>query len=225
LRLDLKERPRVTRIFLRKSPADLSYFIKVSCPQYRLLPILCRFWYTFDMSYYDAIYEHAADNYGLITSREADALGIPRMDLVKKAQRGLLERLGYGVYRLTRYFPTMLDKYAEAVALVGPGSFIFGESVLAMHELALVNPRRITVATPNRVRKALADFINLVPAKSGTETTSYEGIPSQSVADAIRECRTSVMPDRLLDAVEDARKQGLVTEAEVRSLNKEIKSG
>jgi predicted transcriptional regulator of viral defense system len=177
------------------------------------------------MNYYDVIYEHAIDNYGIITSRDAGALGIPSMELVKKARRGQLEQLGYGVYRLAKYFPTALDKYAEAVALVGPGSYVFGESVLAMHDLALVNPRRITVATPERVRKALPDFINLQPTKASVKVTNYEGIPSQGVADAIRECRKSVMVDRLLDAVEDARRQGLVTEAEAKSLKKELESG
>jgi hypothetical protein len=84
---------------------------------------------------------------------------------------------------------------------------------------------RITVATPRRVRKTLPRFINLVPACDDTETTIYEGIPSQSVADAIRTCRKSVMPERLLSAVEDARKQGLISEAESKKLKKEISSG
>jgi hypothetical protein len=177
------------------------------------------------MSYFDEIYESAADNYGLITSKEAQALGISNIELVKIAKRGQLERLGYGVYRLTKYFPSKYDKYAEAIALVGPGAYLYGDAVLAMHDLALVNPLRLTVATPNRVRKTLPRYINLIPAKDDVEKVIYEGIPSQSVADAIRTCRKSAMPDRLLDAIEDARKQGLVTENESKKLNKEIRNG
>ena len=51
-----------------------------------------RFRYTFDMSYYDGIYEYAADNYGLITSAEAKAIGVPNVELVKLAHRGRLTR-------------------------------------------------------------------------------------------------------------------------------------
>jgi len=177
------------------------------------------------MSYFDDIFEFAVDNYGLVTSKEASAMGIPNIDLVKMERRGQLERLGYGVYRLTKYFPSSYDKYAEAVTLVGEDSYVFGESVLAMHGLALVNPARITIATPRRVRKKLPRYINPVPAKVGTEVTHYEGIPSQCVASAIRECYSLVMHDRLLAAVEDARRQGLVSEREAIDLKDEIQNG
>lgn len=177
------------------------------------------------MSYYDDIYELAADNYGVVTSKDALSIGVPNIDLVKMARRGQLDRLGYGVYRLARYFPTAFDKYAEAVALVGEGAYIYGESVLAMHGLALVNPMRITVAAPARNRRKLPRFIEVIPAHDKAAATYYEGIRSQSVADAIRTCCGSVMPDRLLDAIGDARRQGLVTEAEAKLLKREIKNG
>ncbi|MGV8083717.1 MAG: type IV toxin-antitoxin system AbiEi family antitoxin domain-containing protein [Coriobacteriia bacterium] len=177
------------------------------------------------MTYYDRVYERAVDNYGLITTAEARTLGVPSIDLVKMARRGKLYRVGHGVYRLTRYVPTEFDKYAEAVTLVGEGSYVYGESVLAMFDLAFVNPRRITVATPARVRKALPTYIEVVSAKADTEVTQYEGVPSQSVADAFRTSRRTVMTERLLPAVEDARRQGLVSEREAKELKKEIKGG
>ena len=62
---------------------------------------------------YDTIYEHAADNYGLITSSEAKVLGVPNIELVKLAHRGRLSRLGHGVYRVKHYIPTMYDKYCK----------------------------------------------------------------------------------------------------------------
>lgn len=53
------------------------------------------------------------------------------------------------------YTPTKLDPYAEAVTLVGNESFLLGETVLAMHDFALVNPRQLLIGTPRRTRKAL----------------------------------------------------------------------
>ena len=175
------------------------------------------------MTYYDEIYEHAADNFGLITASEARAIGVSNVDLVKIAGRGKLRRVVYGVYRLTHYVPTDFDQYAEAVAIVGTGSFIFGQSVLAMFGLAFVNPRTIAVATSARVRKKLPPYIKIVPAKGDIEVTKYDGIPIQSVADAFRTCRTTVMTERLLPAIEEARRQALVTEREAKALTKEIK--
>jgi predicted transcriptional regulator of viral defense system len=175
------------------------------------------------MTYYDEIYEKAADNFGIITTAEARTLGVPGIQLVKLARRGKLDRVGHGVYRLSRFLPTHFDHYATAVALVGKGAYIYGISVLAMFNLALVNPAKITVATPSRVRKTLPPYIAVMPATEGTEVTRYEGIPSQSVADAIRTCRRVIMTERLLPAIEDARLQGLVNEREAKELTREIR--
>ena len=99
------------------------------------------------MTAYEKIYEQAADNYGYITTREASELGVPKSEMSALAKRNRLVHKGYGVYRLaTHYQPTEFDGYAEAVLLGGDGAIVWGESVLAMHDLALVNPPAIEVA-------------------------------------------------------------------------------
>jgi predicted transcriptional regulator of viral defense system len=176
------------------------------------------------MTYFDEIYEQAADNYGLITTAQARALGVPNIEIVKMAKRGKLDRVGYGVYRLSRFYPTEFDAYAQAVALVGDGAYIYGESVLAMFNLAFANPSKIRVATPARVRKSLPEYIEVVTAHPTTTVTRYECIPSQTVADAIRTCEMTIMTERLLPAIEDARQQGLLSEQEAKNLKREVRS-
>ncbi|WP_306506354.1 type IV toxin-antitoxin system AbiEi family antitoxin domain-containing protein [Adlercreutzia equolifaciens] len=173
------------------------------------------------MAHFDDIYELAADNYGLITSAEAKNLGVAKSELNRWVGMGRLLKRGQGVYKLVRYAPTEYDRYAEAVALVGDGSFLFGEAVLAMHGLALANPRRISVGTTKRVRRELPEWVQPVTV-SGKTVTSYEGIPSQSLAEAILECRGMVMGERLKSAVEDARREGLITKDEFEHLRKEL---
>lgn len=173
------------------------------------------------MTHFDDIYELAADNYGLITSAEAKNLGVAKSELNRWVGMGRLLKRGQGVYKLVRYVPTEYDRYAEAVALVGDGSFLFGEAVLAMHGLALANPRRISVGTTKRVRRELPEWVQPV-TMSGKTVTSYEGIPSQSLAEAILECRGMVMGERLKSAVEDARREGLITKDEFEHLRKEL---
>jgi len=170
------------------------------------------------MSYYEAIYEYAADNYGLITSAEAKSIDIPNIELVKLAHRGRLIRVGHGVYRVTHYIPTALDKYAEATKLVGEDAYIFGESVLAMHGLALINPAVIYVATPGRVRKTLPKHIKMIFRKTTDQVVHCASIPSQSVADALLYCRKSVMPERLLKATDEAEQQGLISGKEASKI-------
>ncbi len=173
------------------------------------------------MSHFEDIYEIAADNYGLITTGEARKAGITGTELSRWVKNGRLIRRGSGVYRLTHYIPTDMDKFAEAVALVGPDSFLFGESVLAKEGLGLVNPPTLTIGTPRRVRRKLPAWIKPVQVEI-TEITTYDGIPSQSLSEAIQECRSRVMPSRLADATEEAWKRGLLTRESYDNLRREL---
>ena len=174
------------------------------------------------MAHFDEIYDIAVDNYGLVTAAQARERGITSVELRRWCKIGWLDHRGHGVYKIAHWVPTPLDGYAEALALVGDGSYLRGTAVLAMHDLALVDPRTIKVATGKRVRRKLPPWVEPVPTKEGDRTTYYEGIRSQRVADAIRECRSYVMPDRLLAAVEDARREGLITKKECDELEKEL---
>jgi len=170
------------------------------------------------MTYYDDIYELAADNYGLITSAKAKKLGISDKEMNALTKRGRLVRRGHGVDKLTHYVPTQNDAFAEAVALVGTGSYLYGEPVIAMLGLAPTNPSRVFVATPARIRKELPDHIVIV--KANDDVTHYEGIPSQRLTDAIAACKKTMMPERLEEAAREAGRQGYITEKQLDELLK-----
>lgn len=174
------------------------------------------------MTKFDEIYEIAADNYGLVTSSDATSVGVERSELARYASDGRLERRGRGVYRLVRWIPTPYDRFAEAVALVGEGSMVYGEGVLAMLDLAFANPRKISVATDKRVRKALPSWISLVNVRDMGQRTSYMGVPCQHVADAILACRGQIMSERLIQAAKEARCEGWIDKATERRLKREI---
>ena len=84
------------------------------------------------MKKYDELYEVAVSNYGLVTAKTIDELGIHLKDVLEWVKSGRLEKRGRGVYRIAHYLPTEYDTYAEAVALVGDTAMICGESVSAL---------------------------------------------------------------------------------------------
>lgn len=177
------------------------------------------------MAIYDDIYEIAADNYGIVTSEQAKSVGASDKELSRIAKDGRLIRIGYGVYRIKHWVPTAYDAYADSVALVGSGAYLYGESVIAMHELAPTNPARIYVATPNRVRRSLPTSIKVVRRRDCGDTTEYEGIPSQTIPAAIRSCGTTMMRSRLMDAVRRSREFGLIDAREETELLEELNGG
>ncbi|NHM13551.1 type IV toxin-antitoxin system AbiEi family antitoxin domain-containing protein [Xiamenia xianingshaonis] len=174
------------------------------------------------MTYYDQIYELAVDNYYLVSTRDAVEAGIPPIELAKLAHRGKLENISHGLYRLARHVPHPNDAYAVAVAQVGPDAYLFGESVIAMLGLAPTNPAYTCVAAPKRVRKRLPSSIRLKKPTEGDVVTSYEGIPAQSVASAIRSARTTMMDDRLREAAQRAREKGYLFAGEYAELKEEM---
>ncbi len=172
--------------------------------------------------YDDIIYEIAADNFGLITSAEAHEAGVSNKELVQYARRGRIERVGQGVYRLVQRIPEPNDAYALAVALVGPGAYLYGEAVLGMLGLCPTNPAYLHVATPNRVRRSLPDYIRVVRTPGVGAGTAYDGVPCQRVADAIRAAKGHMLLDRLAAAARRGREEGYITRTEGDALSAEL---
>ncbi|MDJ1370789.1 type IV toxin-antitoxin system AbiEi family antitoxin domain-containing protein [Gulosibacter molinativorax] len=169
-----------------------------------------------DLKYRDIVREIALDQYGYVTTRDAVAAGVPAVELPKLAARGGLQNVVYGLYRVPDIPPTRFDQFAEALLRVGPEAYLHGESVLALLELADVNPRQIQVATPRRARSKLPAFVDLTWVKNEVRTLMYEGIESQPLVDALLECGGRIENDRLLVAAKQARSAGLLTTTEWR---------
>lgn len=164
------------------------------------------------------LYDIAVDQYGFITRDDARDVGVAAQYLTVLAKRGVLEHTGFGLYRFPQVPTTEWTSYMEAVLRVGEGAFLTDDAVLALHELALVNPLRVRVGVPRRVRRDLPGWIEVVKGTAPVELTTYEGIPSTTVAQALRDCIGRVPRDRLVDALEDARQRGLVRRREVPDL-------
>jgi predicted transcriptional regulator of viral defense system len=164
------------------------------------------------VNYRQTIREIALDQYGYVTTRDAADAGVPAVELRKLTARGALTNVAYGLYRLADTRPTEYDQFAEALLRVGDGAYLRGDAVLALHELALVNPRRIRVGVPRRVRAALPAFVDLREEEMPAEDlTVYEGLHSTTVARSLLDCRGQVMTERLLDAAKQANAEGLLT--------------
>lgn len=176
------------------------------------------------MTKYEDIFDIAADNHGLITSAQAREAGITNNELVQYAKRGRVTKVGHGLYQLTQWVPEQNDAYAWAVMSVGPDAVLYGESVIAMLGLALINPTRMFVATPRRTRRKLPDSIKVEWVRSIRPTATYNGIPCQSEHDAILACKGKIPPDRLEAAARTAHEQGLISKQQYHALRKELRS-
>jgi predicted transcriptional regulator of viral defense system len=163
-------------------------------------------------TYRRRLWSAAVEQYGYVTTRDAADAGVPAVELRKLAHRGFLERTGRGLYRFPDIPVNERTEYMEAVLWAGEGAVLSHDAVLALHNLGFANPSTIRVTVPRRVRKTHpCHDVTLVQADLPDEDlTTYEGIPSTTVARALLDARGLLMTSRLHEAAATARDQGLV---------------
>lgn len=171
---------------------------------------------------YTDLWDYAADRYGVVTTKEAAALGVSKQHLVTMAARGAFTRIGHGVYLVKHHIFSDNDVYAHAVALLGDSGYLRSASVLAMHKLCPTNPSLVYVGASGRVRRKLPEGVRLKDC-TFSETTEYFGIRSQPVFDALRTAfnEGAVELTRIKEAARKAKEKGLISNDEATELEKQ----
>lgn len=168
----------------------------------------------------------AVDGFGLITSARAAELGMSNAELVQQARMGRFTRVARGVYRVSVWPPQPEAPYAIAVKAVGDEALLYGESVVALLDLAPTDTSTIWVATPKRVRRTIdisAEIIRSSEAAPASvkiirsreiDPVSIKGIPCQPIADAIISASTTMGINRAREALVEAVHRGYITRVE-----------
>lgn len=157
------------------------------------------------MTSFQKIWDVAEDNHGVITTAQAQKLGVNAPALVSMAQNHKLIRIGHGVYKLEMHSPGQYDEYAEAVALVGETGFIRGASSLVMRGLLPFDPSCMYLGVSRRMRRRLPSGYNVRYVKY-PNIEYIEGIPVERIASAIADARAYGAADEdALLAVESMR--------------------
>jgi|SRR6516164_2498128 predicted transcriptional regulator of viral defense system len=173
------------------------------------------------MTYRQDLWEIAVEHHGIVTTQQAEDAGVPGVEVRKLAARGALTRMGHGVYR---HAGVPADEWTELTATLacgGEDAFLEGDTVLAMFNLALVNPPKIFIGTPHRRRTAPPPHtvVTFRPRVTEDDLTTYEGLRCVTVRRALLDGVPHLLGERALQAVAEARHRELIDErdaAEIR---------
>lgn len=176
---------------------------------------------------YTALADLAGDQYGFVTTRDAECLNIDPHRLLELARRGQLERAATGVYRLPLIPPTPLDPYMLATLWPrGVRAVISHDSALDLSGLSDVNPSKIHITVPagHRPRREVPSQYELHHEDlRPEEITSHEGIPIVTAAKAIQQAHEARLgPGLIRQAMADARRRGLLTRKQFAELEREL---
>jgi len=175
---------------------------------------------------YTRLAELAADNYGYITTAEAQGAGVDPHRLLELARRGQIEHRARGLYRLPLIPSTPLDPYREATLWPrGQEGVISHESALDLYELGDVNPAKIHLTIPrdHRPRRQTPRHYQLHREDlTPDEVSSYEGIPIVTAEKAILQSHR-LGAELLRGAIDDGLRRGLLTKAQAEELGRKLR--
>lgn len=183
----------------------------------------------------DELYTLAEEHEGLFTSKEARHLGIQDSVLARLAQRGRLERVSRGVYRIAHFPIDRLAQYREAVLWAqanhhGPERIALShETAMLVYGISDLNPSKVHLTVPKsaRFRRERPDWIAIHQADlTDKEVGEHEGIPVTTVARSILDfLSTTHRRDVVREAIKQALREGLLNRVEAMGLRKIVRRG
>jgi predicted transcriptional regulator of viral defense system len=167
---------------------------------------------------YTSLFDRAAGQYGYLTPSDARQVGVDPNRLPKLAERGTIQQIAYGLYRMPAVPPTSLDQYMEATLWPRGGGVLSHDTALDIYDLCDVNPARIHVTVPSGMRITRAvprPYVLHHRDLPAGDVTRHEGIAIITPLRAIRDGIERHLGEHLIEqAVRTARERGLITEVE-----------
>jgi predicted transcriptional regulator of viral defense system len=174
---------------------------------------------------YSALRDHAIEQGGYVTTRDAVELDVNPRLLHKMGHRGVLQPVSRGVFRFPDMPATPLDPYIEATLWpLEVRGVLSHETALDLHDLCDINPARIHVTVPRSFRtiRQPPAVLELHRENLAPEDCSWhEGIPIVTVYRAILGSIEHDVGWHLLEqAIVTARERGRLSAEQANALRR-----
>lgn len=170
--------------------------------------------------------EIALDQHGLVTSSQAEEVGVSRPSLTYLVKNERIERVDRGIYRIPQVNATENDVFQQALLWAGDGAFLSHDTALAAWGICDINPTKIhvTISKNRRIQKQARDYIVLhkLNVASG-QLRWWDGMRIASPALAIQQAIERGVASHILEqAIANARSKGLITKDQAKVLDGEL---
>lgn len=177
---------------------------------------------------WQALYDVAASQEGLFTTRQAAAAGYSAPLLAHHRKVGRITRVRRGIYRLVHFPAGEHEDLVVAWLWTQAAAILSHQTALSLHGLSDSLPAKIHLTLPLgwqrrrfRVPKGLALHHADVPDK---ERTWAGPVPVTSIRRTLDDCAHSgLAPDLLRQAAKQALTRGVVTKADLKNVEKALK--
>jgi predicted transcriptional regulator of viral defense system len=168
---------------------------------------------------WDQLWDIAVDQYGYVTSTDADTLGLAHTVLGKMASRGTLERVSFGLYRFPQWPVSANDSLMEAVLWTrAPTAVLSHDTALDVLDLCDVNPATIhvTIKRQRPLRRSMTPDTYTIHRETLRDDQRgwWEQIPTVTPDAAIRQgIAAGLRPTLIEQAIDTALRRSLIDTA------------
>jgi predicted transcriptional regulator of viral defense system len=178
---------------------------------------------------WQALYDVAASQEGLFTTKQAAAAGYSPPLLAHHQKTGRIARIRRGIYRLVHFPPGEHEELVAAWLWSDAQGVLSHQTALALHGLSDVMPAQIHLTLPlswrhRRLRVPRGFVLHHADVPRG-ERTWVSAMPVTSVRRTLNDCAlVGLSPDLLRQGAKQALARGLVTKAEIGAVHKVLKA-
>src|SRR5579863_1964403 len=178
---------------------------------------------------WQSLYDTAASQEGLFTTRHAAAAGYSDPLLAHYQKVGRIARIRRGIYRLVHFPSGEQEELVTAWLWTDSQGVLSHQTALTLHGLSDVLPAQIHLTLPlswrrRRFRVPRGLVLHHADVSSG-ERTWVGAVPVTSARRTLNDCAIAgLSPDLLRQGAKQALTRGLVTKAEIGEVQKALKS-
>lgn len=177
---------------------------------------------------WQALYDVAASQEGLFTTRQAAAAGYSPPLLAHHLKAGRIARVRRGIYRLVRFPPSDQEEFVTAWLWTEANGVLSHQTALSLRGLSDALPAQIHITLPlswRRRRFRVPRDIVLHHADVPPGERAWVGaVPVTSVGRTLNDCAlVGLSPDLLRQAAKQALARGLVKKAELTEVRTALK--
>lgn len=178
---------------------------------------------------WQALYDIAAAQEGLFTTKQAAAAGYSPPLLAHYHKTGRIARIRRGIYRLVHFPSGEQEELITAWLWTDSQGVLSHQTALALHRLSDVLPAKIHLTLPlswrrRRFRVPRGFVLHHADVSRG-ERTWVGAVPVTSARRTLNDCAMAgLSPDLLRQGAKQALTRGLVTKAEIGEVQKALKS-
>ena len=178
---------------------------------------------------WQALYDVAAAQEGLFTTRQAAAAGYSPPLLAHHQKTGRIARIRRGIYRLVHFPAGEHEELVTAWLWSDAQGVLSHQTALSLHGLSDVLPAQIHLTLPlswrrRRFRVPRGFVLHHADVPRG-ELTWVGAVPVTSVRRTLNDCAiVGLSPDLLRQGAKQALARGLVTKAEMGAVQKALKA-